>query len=177
EMGPECVQELRGMFAFAIWDSKRQRLFVARDRVGIKPLYYCQTSDTLYFASELKAILTDRGIDREIDSHAVRAFLSFNYVPGEATLFRSIKRLLPGHYLLVEDGKVTIRRYWDLRFSDERYGRKFDDVVEELYDLLGSTVRDHMIAAVPVGLLLSGGVDSSAVLRLAIHGTATKGGT
>src|SRR5688572_1097617 len=97
EYGPSCVTRLRGMFAFAIWDSKRQRLFVARDRVGIKPLYYLQTEKALYFASELKSIIADASVPIEIDPLAVRQFLSFYYLPGEQTLCRGIRKLPPGH--------------------------------------------------------------------------------
>jgi asparagine synthase (glutamine-hydrolysing) len=171
EFGPECVRRLRGMFAFAIWDAKRRRLFVARDRVGIKPLYYCQTEDALYFASELKSIIADPAVPREIHVPAIRQFLTFFFVPGEETLFRSVRKLLPGHYLVAERGKVTISQYWDLRFTKDRWSNSFEEVVEELYGLLGSTVRDHMIADVPVGVLLSGGVDSSAVSSLAVQAT------
>jgi asparagine synthase (glutamine-hydrolysing) len=174
EYGPDCVNELRGMFAFAIWDSKRQRLFIARDRVGIKPLYYACTNRGLLFASELKALATDPELDRSINPAALRTFLSFNYVPGEGTLFGAVKKLLPGHYLLAENGKVSTRRYWDLRFTRERYNSSFDAAVEELRSLLQSTVRDHMIADVPVGVLLSGGVDSSAVLSFAVSATNKK---
>ena len=174
EYGAECVRHLRGMFAFAIWDKKHRRLFAARDRVGIKPLYYCQTPEALYFASELKAIITDPAVSREISPPALRRFFSFFYLPGEDTLFRSVRKLLPGHYLLAEDGKISIRCYWDLQFTKERWGRSFEEVVEELSSLLGSTVRDHMIADVPVGILLSGGVDSSAVLSYAVQGTEKK---
>ncbi len=174
EHGTECLRHLRGMFAFAIWDANRRRLFVARDRVGIKPLYYCQTKEALYFASELKSIITDPAVPRGIDAPAIRQFLSFFYVPREDTLFRSVRKLLPGHCLVAERGKVTISQYWDLQFTKERWGRSFDEVVEELYELLGSTVRDHMIADVPVGVLLSGGVDSSAVLSFAVQNTDKK---
>ncbi len=171
EHGADCVKFLRGMFAFAIWDQKREVLFVARDRVGIKPLYYCQTREALYFASELKSIIADSNVSREIYYPAMRQFLSFFYVPGEDTLFRSIKKLLPGHSLTVEKGKVTIRKYWDLQFTQDRWSKPFEQVVDELYGLLGSTVRDHMIADVPVGVLLSGGVDSSAMLSFAVRET------
>jgi asparagine synthase (glutamine-hydrolysing) len=174
DMGMECVGELRGMFAFAIWDSKRRRLFIARDRVGIKPLYYCQTRQAFYFASELKAIIADPAVSRDVSLAALRQFLSFYYLPGEDTLFRSIKKLLPGHSLVVENGQVTIRQYWDLQFTNERWSQPFDKAVEELRSLLGSTVRDHMMADVPVGILLSGGMDSSAVLSFAVHGTAKR---
>lgn len=174
ELGPECVCELRGMFAFAIWDSKRRRLFLARDRVGIKPLYYCQTREALYFASELKAIIADPMVPREINPHAIRTFLSFNYVPGEETLFKGVRKLLPGHYLLAEQARVIIHQYWDLRFTRQRWAMSFEDATEELHRLLGATVRDHMIADVPVGILLSGGVDSSAVVSFAVQNTSQK---
>ena len=174
EFGPDCVTRLRGMFAFAIWDRRLQRLFIARDRVGIKPLYYCQTPGAFVFASELKALLTDRAVSREINSPALRQFFSFYYLPGEETLFKSIRKLSPGHYLTVKAGKVDVRPYWDLSFTTERWKKSFPEVVEELSGLIGSTVRDHMIADVPVGVLLSGGVDSSAVLSLAVQSTEKK---
>lgn len=174
EMGFDCVKELRGMFAFALWDAKQQRLFLARDRVGIKPLYYCETDKALYFASELKGIMADPAVSRELSHAALRTFLAFNYVPGEETLFQSVKKLLPGHYLVAERGKIVIRQYWDLRFTRERWNQSFEETVEELHSLLKSTIRDHMIADVPVGVLLSGGVDSTAVLNFAVEGTEKK---
>src|SRR5579863_9881907 len=167
EYGPDCVKHMRGMFGFAIWDERRQRLFVARDRVGIKPLYYCQTRDALYFGSELKSIIADPAVSRELSEPAIRQFLSFYYLTGDDTLFESVKKLPPGHYFVVENGKMTITKFWDLQFTRDRWAKSFDEVVAELYDLLGSTVRDHMIADVPVGVLLSGGVDSSAMLSFA----------
>lgn len=171
ELGTGCVTRLRGMFAFAIWDSRRRRLLVARDRVGIKPLYFCDDSKAFYFASELKAIIADPDVSRDIDLSALRQFFSFYYLPGAATPFKSIRKLLPGHFMVLEDGVATTRRYWDLQFTDTRAGRPFGAAVEELHALLESTVRDHMIADVPVGVLLSGGVDSSAVLSLAVNST------
>ena len=174
EYGVDCVRHLRGMFAFAIWDKRQRRLFAARDRVGIKPLYYCQTPKVLYLASELKAIIADPAVSRATNPAALRQFFSFFYLPGEETLFRSIRKLPPGHMLLAENGNVAIQRYWDLQFTRERGSLSFEDAVDELYDLLGSTVRDHMIADVPVGVLLSGGVDSSAVLSFAVQGTSKK---
>ena len=174
EFGPDCVKELRGMFAFAIWDAKRRRLFAARDRVGIKPLYFCETNGAFYFASELKAIIADAAVPREINLPGIRRFLAFNYLPGTETLFKSIHKLLPGHYLMVEQGKVTQQQYWDLRFTRQRWQMSFDEAAEELRGLLATTVRDHMIADVPVGILSSGGVDSSAILNFAVHATAKK---
>jgi asparagine synthase (glutamine-hydrolysing) len=174
EFGEDCVSRLRGMFAFALWDSKRRRLFIARDRVGIKPLYYFHNAKAFYFASELKAIIADPAVPRDINPLAIRKFLSFNYVPGEDTLFKGVLKLLPGHWLMVEQGRVTTRQYWDLRFTTERWSMPYDKAVEELHSLLAATVRDHMIADVPVGVLLSGGVDSSAVLSFAVNGTDKK---
>lgn len=171
EKGPACVNELRGMFAFAIWDAKKQRLFVARDRLGIKPLYYCQTRDALYFASELKGIIADKKVSREVNRSAIRQFLSFTYVAGEETLFKSIRKLMPGHYLLMEGGRVIQRQYWDLGYPRERWSMPWEEAVGELHGLLERTVRDHMIADVPVGVLLSGGVDSSAILSYAVRAT------
>ena len=174
EVGTDCVSQLRGMFAFAIWDSKRRRLFLARDRVGIKPLYYFHNAKAFYFASELKAIIADPAVPRDINPLAIRKFLSFNYVPGEETLLKGVLKLLPGHWLTLEQGRVTTGQYWDLRFTTERWSMPYEQAVEELHALLASTVRDHMIADVPVGVLLSGGVDSSAVLSFAVNGTDKK---
>jgi asparagine synthase (glutamine-hydrolysing) len=174
EFGPDCVKELRGMFAFAIWDMKRKRLFVARDRVGIKPLYFCKTDKAFYFASELKAIVADKSVPREINLPGIRRFLAFNYLPGTETLFKSIHKLPPGHHLTVEQGRVTQRQYWDLKFTQQRWGMSFEDATEELHGLLATAVRDHMIADVPVGILSSGGVDSSAILNFAVHATDKK---
>ncbi|HTS19758.1 MAG TPA: asparagine synthase (glutamine-hydrolyzing) [Verrucomicrobiae bacterium] len=171
EHGPEGVEQLRGMFAYAIWDTRRRRLFVARDRVGIKPLYYCDDGRTFWFASEQKSIVTDPSVRREVNVAAIRKFLAFHYLPGEETLFQGIRRLLPGHYLVADASGVSTHRYWDLRFPEERSAIPFDDAVRQLRDLLTSTVRDHMIADVPVGVLLSGGVDSSAIATLAVQST------
>lgn len=174
EYGPGCVEKLRGMFAFAIWDANKRRLFVARDRVGIKPLYYFHSTSTFYFASELKAIISEPGLPRAINFEALRTFFSFNYLPGSATLFKGIFRLSPGHYLMVENGQVIKKQYWDLKYSQERWGVPYEKATEDLYDLLARTVRDHMIADVPVGILLSGGVDSSALLSYAVQESSKK---
>lgn len=170
DLGTDCVKQLRGMFAFAIWDRKQQALFIARDRVGIKPLYYCQSDKAFWFASELKAILADAAVERDVDCSSLRRFLAFNYAAGDGTLFQSIKKLAPGHWLQVKGGQVTLRQYWDLSFSRERWTSSYEEAVGELQELLADTVRDHMMADVPVGVLLSGGVDSSAVLNFAVQG-------
>ncbi|MGB7729608.1 MAG: asparagine synthase (glutamine-hydrolyzing) [Candidatus Acidiferrum sp.] len=174
ELGPECLERLRGMFAFAIWDENAKSLFLARDRVGIKPLYYCLSDTSLVFASEIKAILADPSIRREIAPEMIDRFLTFLYTPGQETLFKGIRKLLPGHYLFVRDGKVAIRQYWDLCFTKPTPARNLKDAEAELRSLLAEAVKLHMIADVPVGVLLSGGVDSTAVLSLAALGTDKK---
>ncbi|MGB9432139.1 MAG: asparagine synthase (glutamine-hydrolyzing) [Candidatus Acidiferrum sp.] len=171
EFGPRCVEKLRGMFALAIWDKNAKSLFLARDRVGIKPLYYCLTDTSLVFASEIKAILADPSIAREIAPEMIDRFLTFLYVPGEETLLKGIRKLAPGHYLLARDGKVVMEQYWDLRFAETTRGRSLKDAEAELTSLLAEAVELHMIADVPVGVLLSGGVDSTGVLSFAVHGT------
>lgn len=169
EYGVDCLHRLRGMFAFAIWDRKVRRLFLARDRVGIKPLYYSQAGDALHFGSELKSILSDPGVPRTVNPGALRQFLSFTYAAGDETPIAAVRKLAPGHYLLAEAGRVKVRRYWDLQFTRERASRTFDQVAEELHHLVKETVQDHMISDVPVGILLSGGVDSSAVASFAVE--------
>ena len=167
EMGDECVSQFRGMFAFALWDERRQRLLLARDRVGIKPLYYAETRHGLVFASEIKAILEDPEVERRVRPSAIDRFLTYYYLPGNDTLLEGLQKLAPGHYLTVESGKVSIRRYWDLHFDANSCQAGFDEAVEALQDLLRRTVKDHMISDVPVGVLLSGGVDSTGVLSYA----------
>jgi asparagine synthase (glutamine-hydrolysing) len=171
ELGPQCLGKLRGMFAFAIWDEKAKTLFLARDRVGIKPLYYCLTNTSVVFASEIKAILADPTVERAISSQIIDRFLTFMYLPGEETLLKGISKLAPGHYFVAKDGRPEIRQYWDLEFSkpDEKPSQK--EAERQLIDLLAETVEQHMIADVPVGVLLSGGVDSTAVLSFAVERT------
>jgi asparagine synthase (glutamine-hydrolysing) len=167
ELGLQCVEKLRGMFAFALWDENAQTLFLARDRVGIKPLYYSLSDKAIVFASEIKAILADPAINRELAPEIVDRFLTFLYVPGENTLLQGIHKLAPGHYLLARNGKAEIRQYWDLRFLKPSESLSLKDAEEELLSLLSEVVELHMIADVPVGVLLSGGVDSTAVLSFA----------
>jgi len=171
ELGPQCLEKLRGMFAFAIWDENTKTLFLARDRVGIKPLYYCLTSKSLIFASEIKAILADPAVSREIAPEVIDRFLTFLYVPGEQTLLKAICKLAPGHYLLVRDGRPEVRQYWDLTFAKSAHGPSLKDASDQLESALAEAVEMHMIADVPVGVLLSGGVDSTAVLSYATERT------
>jgi asparagine synthase (glutamine-hydrolysing) len=174
EFGPACLEKLRGMFSFAIWDQNAKTLFLARDRVGIKPLYYHLTDTALVFASEIKAILADPSVDREVAPEFIDRFLTFQYMPGEATLLKGIQKLAPGHYLLVKDGQPVIRQYWDLRFEESAQDKSVEQAEAELLKLLSETVGQHMIADVPVGILLSGGVDSTGVLSLAADHTEKK---
>ncbi len=171
ELGSQCLEKLRGMFAFALWDQKTKTLFLARDRVGIKPLYYSLTGSAIVFASEIKAILADPAINRELAPEIIDRFLTFLYVPGEETLLKGISKLAPGHYLLIKDGKATIRQYWDLQFFKPSACPSLKDAENELSNLLAEAVELHMIADVPVGVLLSGGVDSTAVLSCAAERT------
>jgi asparagine synthase (glutamine-hydrolysing) len=167
EYGRDCLEKLRGMFGFAIWDSKKKSLFLARDRVGIKPLYYYMGANFLCFASEMKAILVDPAVRRELDPAMIDRFLTYFYMPGTSTLLRNFFKLEPGHSLLVQDGKIQIRRYWDLDFQPGQDHRSPQTLEREVVELLDEAVQLHMISDVPVGFLLSGGVDSTAMLSLA----------
>jgi len=171
ELGPRCVEKLRGMFAFALWDENSKTLFLARDRVGIKPLYFSVSNDAIVFASEIKAIVADPSIARDLAPEVIDRFLTFLYVPGEETLFRGISKLAPGHYLVARDGKTEIREYWDLSFTAAPNSLTVKDAEQKLSSLFAEAVKMHMIADVPVGVLLSGGVDSTAVLRCAAEHT------
>ena len=171
ELGAGCLDKLRGMFALALWDQNTQTLLLARDRVGIKPLYYSISKHAIVFASEIKAILADPEVRRELSPEIIDRFLTFLYVPGEDTLLKDVHKLAPGHYLLVRDGKVQIRQYWDLKFFKPTDSPSVKDVENKLSNLLSESVELHMIADVPVGILLSGGVDSTAVLSCAAERT------
>jgi asparagine synthase (glutamine-hydrolysing) len=171
EYGIVCVTRLRGMFAFAIWDSARNRLFLSRDRVGIKPLYYAQTKSGLFFASEFKALLATGQVPRQVNSSAFRKFLSFYYLPANETPLSAVFKLLPGHSMVVENGSTRHIKFWDLEFTTTRHQLTFEAAKAELHALLQESVGQHMIADVPVGVLLSGGMDSSALLSFAVNAT------
>jgi asparagine synthase (glutamine-hydrolysing) len=171
EMGSDCTKKLRGMFAFAIWDSLRKTLFLARDRVGIKPLYYYVDENFISFGSEMKAILVDPAVRREINPAIIDRFLTYYYVPGSETLLRNFFKLDPGHWLLVSDGKIRIQRYWDIDFQPADAHESTEDLEQQVVNLLDDSVQIHMISDVPVGFLLSGGVDSTAMLGLASQKT------
>jgi asparagine synthase (glutamine-hydrolysing) len=169
EIGTKVVERLNGMFAFALWDERKRLLLLARDRVGIKPLYYVDTGKAIVFGSEIKSLLIDPSVERRVNLRAIDRFLTYYYLPGEETLFEGIVKLEPGTTLTIVNGRATTSRYWDLRFEESRRGTRFDAAVEELRNLLSRTVKDHMISDVPVGVLLSGGVDSTGVLRYAVE--------
>jgi asparagine synthase (glutamine-hydrolysing) len=164
EYGPHAVKELRGMFAVAIWDSGKRQLVVVRDRLGIKPLYYTLSDDgALYFGSEIKALLSARGVDPEVNYDALADYAANRYTSGDATLFRGVKRLMPGHFLIWKDGTVRIERYWQLSFAKTSPARSDDEYVEEFSNLFRECVQSHLMADVSLGMFLSGGIDSSAI--------------
>src|SRR5215510_14565548 len=165
EQGARAVERLSGMFAFAIWDSARRELLLARDRLGIKPLYYALDGDgTLYFASEIKALIEARAVATEINYPALPDYLANHAPSGEETLFSGFKRLLPGHTLRWQDGRIEIRKYWDLSFAQIGQPALSDrGAIEQWTELFRAAVRSHLMADVPIGVFLSGGVDSSAI--------------
>lgn len=169
EFGENCVEKLRGMFGFAIWDERQRQLLLARDRVGIKPLYYWTSEKSLIFGSEIKAILADPEVKPELAPEVIDRFLTFLYLPGDETLLKNVRKLEPGKYMLVRDGKTVIREYWSLDFSPQP--RSQHRAEKELLDLFEESVKLHMISDVPVGFLLSGGVDSTAMLGFAVGKT------
>jgi asparagine synthase (glutamine-hydrolysing) len=165
EKGPDCVNDLRGMFAFAIWDTRNQQLFAARDYFGIKPFYYVETEDTIAFGSEIKSLLQVPGVKREVNLQSVWNYLTFQYVPEPETMFQGIKKLPPAHRMLVKDGKITIERYWEASFHPEE-DKPLSYFVEGTRELLKESVKIHMNSDVPRGAFLSSGVDSSTVVAL-----------
>ena len=169
EHGDEFLERLRGMFAIALWDSRQRRLLLARDRFGIKPLYYRAAAGDLSFASELKAMLEHPGFSREIDPRAVAAYLAFNSIPAPLTIFAEARKLAPGTLLSWRDGELSERRYARPRpVAAERVRRRpAAGLADELRETLRDSVRAHLVADVPVGVLLSGGVDSAGLAALA----------
>jgi asparagine synthase (glutamine-hydrolysing) len=167
EHGSTCVDYLRGMFAFAIWDQRKKELFIARDRLGVKPLYYVHCEDgSLYFASEIKALLEARAVKPEINYAVLSDYLANHATSGEETLFKSIKRLLPGHLMTWRDGELSIRRYWDVDFSKDAEVRDDTTYIERWSELFRESIRLRLMADVPLGMFLSGGIDSSAIAAL-----------
>jgi len=164
EYGRDCVQKLNGMFAFAIWDNRKKELFLARDRIGIKPLYYFFDKKKFIFGSELKSILQVEDIPKRIDLTALDNFLTFEYIPAPLSIFQDIKKLPPGHTLILSNNNINIQQYWDLQVKtngfDESQSR------ENLVDLLQDAVKIRLMSDVPLGAFLSGGIDSSTIVAL-----------
>jgi asparagine synthase (glutamine-hydrolysing) len=167
EYGRDCVQHLRGMFAFAIWDVKRKSLFIARDRLGIKPLYYCHTSQSFIFGSEIKVLLADSRMRSEFNRGTLPEFLAFGYLSGDETFYNGVRKLMPGHLLEIDErGDLRLEQYWDLPLARESKHRDEHYYVESYRDLLEGAVNSHLMSDVPLGVFLSGGLDSSAVAAL-----------
>ena len=165
EFGDACVAMLDGMFAFALWDGQRQRMLLARDRVGKKPLYYADTAGRFTFGSELKAVLADDRIPRELDEQAVADYFSFQYVPAPKSIFRHVRKLRAGHYLVVDANGAREHEYWDIDFSQVEQ-RSEAEWAESLLEALRRAVEVRLMSEVPLGAFLSSGVDSSAVVAL-----------
>jgi len=168
EWDTECFRRLRGMFGLALWCESRRRLVLARDRMGIKPVYFFRRGHDIYFSSELKGILSHSDIDRNLDLNGLNCFLRVNYVPAPYTLVEGIEKLLPGHFLTWQSGKISVEPYWSLdSFFAAKKVWSLGAAKEQLDFLLRDSVKDHLIADVPLGLWASGGLDSSTILHYA----------
>jgi asparagine synthase (glutamine-hydrolysing) len=164
EYGTECLEKLRGMFAFAIYDRRAKSLFIARDRLGVKPLYYVHDSEgNLFFGSEIKTLLEAGAGRAELNYNALPDQLANHGTSRDETLFKDVKRLLPGHFLLWQDGKLKIEEFWDVRFEPKHEARRDADYIEEWREMFEHSVRLRLMADVPLGMFLSGGIDSSAI--------------
>ena len=164
EWGDRCVDHFRGMFAFAVWDDRRRVLLLARDRLGVKPLYYALRPDGIVFGSEIKSLLQDPAVGRDWDPEAIDAYLTLGYVPAPRTIYRDVRKLEAGHTLTIENGRAVSREYWDLTFTgdgDPALERRY---LERLDELLHEAVTLRLVSDVPLGAFLSGGIDSSAVV-------------
>jgi asparagine synthase (glutamine-hydrolysing) len=169
EEGDRCVERLRGMFAFALWDANRQTLFLARDREGKKPLFYAHLNDRLLFGSEIKTILQDPDFKAEPDIEAIHHYLAYQSVPAPYSAFKGVKKLPPAHTLLYKNGQISLRRYWNLSYKQKRLIRTPHDELtlqEEIIDRLREAVKIRLMSEVPLGAFLSGGIDSSIVVAL-----------
>jgi asparagine synthase (glutamine-hydrolysing) len=167
EYGPECVKHLRGMFAFAIWDRRKRKLFIARDRLGIKPLYYRYDGKTFLFGSEIKTILSYPGVNAEFNRGTLAEYLAFGYVAGSETMYAGIQKLPPGHTLEIDErGALRVTPYWDLTVTPDQDSKPEEYYVKGYRELLEQCVASHLMSDVPLGVFLSGGLDSSAVAAL-----------
>jgi asparagine synthase (glutamine-hydrolysing) len=164
EHGVDCVKHLHGMFAFALWDRRRRRLLVARDRLGKKPLFYAHRAGALSFASEMGALMRDQEISADVDHGALDAYLAYGYVPAPRSALRAVRKLPPAHTLVWEDGKVAIERYWRLDYARKLDPMPLPELLERIREGLRTATRKRLVADVPLGAFLSGGIDSSAVV-------------
>jgi len=165
EKGEACVEALRGMFSFALWDERNRTLFAACDRLGQKPFYYAHTDERFIFSSEIKAIIQDKSIPRRVDVEALHHYLTYQYVPHPTTMFEGIRKLPPGHWLRLEDGRLEVRRYWSVP-QPEPAVRSFEEWCSQLRELMEECVRLRLVSDVPLGAFLSGGIDSSITVGL-----------
>ncbi|HEY0049187.1 MAG TPA: asparagine synthase (glutamine-hydrolyzing) [Pyrinomonadaceae bacterium] len=167
EYGSDCVEKLRGMFAFAIWDRRKKELFIARDRLGVKPLYYVHDAEgNLFFASEIKSLLEAKAVRAEINFNVLPDQLANHGTSGEETLYSGVKRLAPGHTLIWKDGKINVRKYWDVSFEPKHENKPDAEFVDEWRELFRKSVELRLMADVPLGMFLSGGIDSSAICAM-----------
>ncbi len=166
DLGTDCFAHLNGMFAVAIWDASRNRLVLARDRIGQKPLYYAWNEHRLVFGSELKCLAQVEGVCDQIDPAAIDEFLTYQYIPHPGTIWKGVRKLPPGHYAVYQDGQLTVHRYWDFDPSNE-VSMSHEHACEQLHELLTDSVRIRMRSDVPLGSFLSGGIDSSLITAIA----------
>ncbi len=166
--GTDCVSHFNGMFAFAIWDKETKELFIARDRLGIKPLYYSYSNNVLVFSSEIRSLLSSQLIPKKLDENSLSDYLRYQTVHAPNTIVKGVKMLMPGHYIKANADKVTIHNYWSLtgNISNASAGKSYDEVCKEVNNLLTKSVERRLIADVPFGAFLSGGIDSSAIVGL-----------
>jgi asparagine synthase (glutamine-hydrolysing) len=169
QWGQDCVSHFRGMFAFAAWDQRRRVLLLARDRLGVKPLYYAPLHDGIVFGSEIKSLLEDPAVSREWDPEALDAYLTLGYVAAPQTIYRAVRKLDAGETLVVDGNRLQRRRYWDLHFTGDGDDRREEEYLEGVGALLDEAVRLRLISDVPLGAFLSGGIDSSAVVAAMVR--------
>src|SRR6266536_1188056 len=172
EYGSEMVQHLNGMFAFALWDEKRRRLFIARDRFAEKPLYWGVFDRKLLFASEPKVLLAHPAVRPNLNLNALRQYLSFDYVPAPLSIYEGINKLPAAHTLILENGEIKTERYWRLSYQTREPVPSVAEAAEQLCELLADSVRMRLVSDVPLGVLLSGGIDSSVVAALAVRASS-----
>src|SRR3989338_3983980 len=168
EYGEDCLRFLNGMFAFALWDSRKNMLFAARDRIGEKPFFYTDCNGVLLFASEIKSLLKYPRLKKELDFASLQEYLAFEYVPAPRSIFKNIWKLPAGNFLVWKNGGVEIKKYWDLRLdrSEQPFKLCEEECITKIKSLLLSSVEKRLISDVPLGIFLSGGIDSSVILSL-----------